>query len=161
MNGRGRIICSALLALSACASVGYEIGMHREDIQDNIDQLDLNVYVSEMRIGTRHTVMLIPQAGFPRRYDATSLEDDRSSFGRFRPTDTPTNQTNRWIESMAAVELWHAIILKDTEMVQLIDDEDRNRLIDRVGHWMQDFVDPNFAAESLEELRVDVNSADL
>ncbi|HEX9641725.1 MAG TPA: hypothetical protein VGB13_10485 [Candidatus Krumholzibacteria bacterium] len=135
--------------------------MHREDIQDNVKQLDLELFVSELRVGTRHTVMLIPQAGFPRRYDSTSLANDRSSFGRFKPTDTPTNRTNRWIESMGAVELWHGIILKDSEMVALIDDEDRERLIDRLGFWFQDFVDPDLSLEQLDELRIDMNSADL
>jgi hypothetical protein len=150
-----------LCLLAGCASVHYEPGMHREDIQERVQQLDLEVFVSELRIGNRHSVMLIPQAGFPRVFDSTSLANQRSSFGRFKPTDTPTSQANRWIEAMAKVELWHAIILRDSEMVELIDDEDRGRLIDRVGHWMQDYVDPNFSLESLDELRIDLNSAEL
>lgn len=145
--------------LAACATVGYEIGMHREDIYDNAQHLDVEVFVSEMRIGERHSLILVPQAGFPRVYDSTSLQGSRSSFGRFKPTDTPTSKANRWIEAMARVELWHGFIMKDAVLVEIIDDEYRDRLIDRVGYWMQDFVDPNFNLETLDELRVDLDSA--
>lgn len=129
--------------------------MHREDVYDRIDQLQMEAYVSELRLGPRYDVIIAPQGGSHRRIDEDLLRGGRTTFGRFRPTDTASEQYRIWLEEFHAVRLWHAVVLEDLRVVAVIDDEIHDRLIDRVGSWMQEYVDQEYNLALLDVLRVE------
>lgn len=143
-----------LVLFCACATTAYKKGMHREDVYDRVDQLEMDAYVSELRLGPRYDVIIAPQGGSNRRIDEDLLRGGRTTFGRFRPTDTESEQYRVWLEEFHAVRLWHAIILEDLRVTAVIDDEIHDRLIDRVGAWMQDHVDERYDISLLDVLRV-------
>lgn len=149
-----RFVVLTLLVLLGCSHAAYKVGMHREDVYDRVDNTELEPFVSELRLGARHDLVLVPQGGFRRPHDERILSGERGSFfSRFRPTETNSALYQQWVESFAAVRLWHAIIFEDLRVVAVIDDERHNRLIDRVGEWMFER-QPDFDLSLLDPIRV-------
>lgn len=146
-----------LLLIVACAGAPYRSGMHREDVYERVDQLEMGAFVSEVRLGQRHDLIVVPQGGLNRQIDDELLAGGRTTFSNFRPTETDSEQYRLWLEKFHAVRLWHAVLLEDLRVIAVIDDEIHDRLIDRVGVWMQDNVNPNFNEEVLDVIRVREN----
>lgn len=147
----------ALLVLAACAGDYYYTGMPREEAYDRIDSLEFRPLSSETRLGAQHDLIVVPEAGFPQQYDPAALAADRQQFARVKSTDSRSAEQNRWARTMIAVETWHGLIFRDFELVEIIDDEDHDRLLLRVAYWMQDNVDPDFDAQSLDPLKLNLD----
>lgn len=155
---RRRIFILAAL-LVGCSRAYYEVGMHREDVYDAVERLEIRALVAEARLDERHDLLVAPQSGSVFRGDHNALSD-RQSFGRFRPTDSSLEQRSRWLEAVGSVELWYAVLMRDLEVTEILEDEDRERLLDRVGYWMQDNVDPEFDVELLDEIRLQAEESE-
>ena len=152
MSRRSLVVVVCLLA--ACSHRSYEIGMHREDVYERVDGSNLEAFVSEVRLGQRHDLIVVPQGGFRQPHDERILSGERGSFfSRFRPTETGSAQYREWLELYAAVRIWHGVIFEDLRVVAVIDDEQHERLLDRVADWMLE-AEPNFDRTLIDPIRV-------